>query len=281
MKTVSVIIALILLAPPLLRSQCSDAGVCTIGKHQPTLYHSVGVGYTYGNSGKPDDLQVHTIGLNASIRAFQETRLIVSFPWSLQSGRMGSTSGLGDLTLLVDQVLSRGTAGRWNMQFGGKFATGEVNGGDLPQAYQSGLGTSDLLFGLSFTRDELTMAIGYQLSRGRSDNRITRLKRGDDLLLRAGYELVASPFSTQIELLAIKRLHTSSVRAFTITPTEQFVEVKGSDQFQANVVGQTSYPLTDQYALQALVAVPLFKRDINLDGLTRALTVSTGIQFSF
>jgi hypothetical protein len=281
MKTVSAIIILVVLTPPLLHAQCSDAGVCSVGKHESTLYHAVGFSYAFGKSGKEDDLKFHTIGFDATIRAFQETRLIVSLAWSSQSGPLGSTSGLGDLSLLVHHMLSRGTSGQWNIQFGGKFATGEVHGADLPQAYQSGLGTNDLLFGLSYAKDKLTAAVGYQLSRGRSENRLTRLKRGDDLMLRAGYEVTASSLRTHLELLAIKRLHKSSVRAFTVTPTEQFVEVEGSNQLQVNVVGRAIYPLADQYSLQVLAAIPLLKRDVNLDGLTRAVTVSAGIQFSF
>ena len=168
--------------------------------------------------------------------------------------------------------------GQLNVQVGGKLATGEVNAGNLPQAYQSGIGTNDLLLGLSYSYDSWNAALGYQYSRGRSDNRSTRLKRGDDLLMRLGYNAPIASMTAGVEVLAIKRLEESSVFAFTTQSGDAFISIPKSDQFQINLLGRFSFPLEEGVSLRSLIAFPILKRDINVDGLTRALTLSIGLQ---
>lgn len=259
-------------------SQCSDAGVCSIGSHQPAAHHQVGIGYTYGKSSAVDDLTFHAVALEGNFHLQQDTRLAVTLPWSRQSGPLGSASGLGDLILVLDHVILRSMRGQFNMQLGGKFATGVVNGGNLPQSYQSGLGTNDLLLGLSWSYDSWNAALGYQYSRGRSGNRPTRLKRGGDLLMRLGYNAPIASIAAGVEILAIKRLEKSSVFAFTTQSGDVFISIPKSDQFQINLLGRFSLPLNEGYSLQSILAFPILKRDINVDGLTRALTLSIGLQ---
>ena len=259
-------------------SQCSDAGVCSIGSHQPAAHHQVGIGYTYGKSSAVDDLTFHAVALEGNFHLQQDTRLAVTLPWSRQSGPLGSASGLGDLILVLDHVILRSMPGQLNVQLGGKFATGAVNGGNLPQSYQSGLGTNDLLLGLSGSYDSWNAALGYQYSRGRSGNQQSRLKRGDDLLVRLGYNTSLTPVDAGFEILAVKRLEESSVAGFTTQSGDAFISIPKSDQFQINLLGRFSFPLEEGVSLRSLIAFPILKRDINVDGLTRALTLSIGLQ---
>ncbi|MEK9138787.1 MAG: hypothetical protein AAB393_16820, partial [Bacteroidota bacterium] len=187
-------------------AQCSDAGDCTIGAKHQTLTHSIGVSYVFGKSSKTDDLTIHTMNLEGGFRLFEGSRLSVDLPWSRVSGPLGSTNGLGDVTVLWDQIIWNDLESRLSAQVGGKLATGNADAGNLPQAYQTGLGTNDFLLGMTYDFKPWTAAIGYQLSRGRSNNTISRLKRGDDLLLRLGYGTSFNSVSASAELLAIKRL---------------------------------------------------------------------------
>jgi len=82
--------------------------------------------------------------------------------------------------------------------------------------------------------------VGYQLSRQRSANRIARLERGDDLLLRAGYGTSVGNASIRLELLGIKRLNESTVLNRQIVGREEFVRVAKSDQIQINRLGELS-----------------------------------------
>jgi hypothetical protein len=277
MKTLAPLFIILLLLPHSAYSQCSDAGVCTIGSHRPSASHHVGVSYTYGRSSAADDLTFHSAAFEGNFQLQQDTRLAVTVPWSTQSGPLGSTSGLGDLILVLDHVVLRSMPGQLNVQLGGKFATGEVNGDNLPQSYQSGLGTNDFLLGLSYSYDSWNSAIGYQYSRGRSSNP-SRLKRGDDLLMRLGYHAPIASMTAGLEILAIKRLEESSVIANTTGRGAAFFSIPKSDQFQVNLLGRFLLPFEECCSLQALIAFPILQRDINVDGLTRALTLSVGLR---
>jgi hypothetical protein len=280
MNPIVPLFVILLLLPRSVYSQCSDAGVCSIGSHRPAASHQIGVSYTYGKSSATDELTFHSVALEGNFHLEQDTRLAVTLPWSTQSGPLGSTSGLGDIILVLDHVVLRSIPGQLNLQLGGKFATGAVNGDNLPQSYQSGLGTNDLLLGLSYAYDSWNATLGYQYSRGRSGNRSTRLKRGDDFLIRLGYNTSIAPVTTGLEVLAVKRLAESSVYASTTPLGDTFVSIPKSDQFQINILGRFSLPLEEGYSIQALVAFPILKRAINVDGLTRALKLSVGLQMT-
>ncbi len=255
-------------------SQCSDAGVCAIGSKRSALHHEIGVSYIYGKS-KPDDgLSFNTVQLDATVHVLFDSRVSIALPWTKVNGPSGSVSGVGDLIVYLNQTVSSDEAGALSLQIGTKLATGPSNSGNLPQAYQPGLGTNDLILGAAYETDPWLFALGYQFSRDRSNNTATQLKRGDDLLLRAGYRHEFEEFTATAEVLAINRLQLSSI---VVPGSNTFVEVPGSDQFQVNVMGRIFYPL-GSYSVQGLVAFPILNRKVNVDGLTRAFTFSLGIQ---
>lgn len=271
---------LLLFSPPVL-AQCSDAGVCSIGHRGPEAEHSVSVHYTFGSSGTPDDLIFHAVDLSGSFRILEDSWLSVKFPYNRQSGPLGSLSGFGDLTILWDQRVLTDEAFSLRVMAGGKIASGSVTGGMLPQSYQNGLGTNDLLFGLTFELNQWTFAAAYQLSGGRSKNPVDRLQRGDDLLFRTGYATEVSGVSFGGEVLLIQRIQESTILISAPAQQEMFGSVPGSKQTQINLLARADYPLSDQTTLRGLIGVPLLQRKVNTDGLKRMLTLSAGLAFSF
>lgn len=285
-RFVSVLLFLLLLSAAELSAQCSDAGACSIGggmheQETDAAQHSFAIRYGYGSSGKTDELRFHSLQLEADVQILTHARLGVRLPWTSVEGPRGSTSGLADIILIWDQQLWSADDIAVHAQGGVKLATGEDNAKGLPQSYQPGLGTNDLLFGLSLAYSQWHIAAAYQYSPGRSANAITRLRRGDDLLLRAGYVANISDFHVGMELLAVQRLSLSSVLDAHATGEEVFVDLPDSDQFQLNLAAQAALPLSDAFSLLAHAAVPLLKREVNVDGLTRALTVSAGLRMHF
>jgi hypothetical protein len=121
---------------------------------------------------------------------------------------------------------------------------------------------------------------GYQLAGGRNDN-IQRLERGDDLLLRASYQLSFDRLSIVPQLLFIQRLAKSTILDTTSTDEENFVEVDKSDQSQLNFLAKLEYEIDDNISLVGDFAIPFIKREVNVDGLTRAFSASFGVRFSF
>jgi hypothetical protein len=186
---------------------------------------------------------------------------------------------MGDVMVTWVQELSADPENPIELQGGLRLATADENSGGLPQRYQSGLGTNDIMLGVGWVNGHWQAGAGFQIPLGRSANNVDRLKRGPDLMFRAGYTLEHERLQITGELIGIKRLGLSSVQDTTSTD-EQFVDIPGSDQTQINVVLTPSFRVSDQLSLRATVAVPLLKREINVDGLTRAFTVAVGVELS-
>ena len=263
-------------------AQCSDAGICQLGTHltegEKELF-SISAAYKYGYSGKEDDVQYHSFVLDGSYNLLETSSVQVLIPYNIQSGPAGSVSGIGDLIVSWNQQLFTDENSSFSASLGAKLATGDDNKDNLPQLYQSGLGTNDILFGLNYTYDKISVGAGYQLAGGRNDN-ILRLERGDDLLLRASYQLAFGQLNIVPQLLFIKRLSKSTVLDTTSMNEEKFVEVDKSDQAQLNFLAKLEYKISDNVSLVGDFAIPFIKREVNVDGLTRAFSASIGVTFS-
>lgn len=284
MKSTVLVILAVILTNYVSFPQCSDAGICSVGEQTGERNSVISLGSTYGSSGKDDNINFYSVKLSGMFLPFsttggffQNSSFVVEVPFNIQSGPLGSVNGLGDLTILFNQPLYSSKIDLV-MSVGAKIATANVDGNSLPQAYQSGLGTNDILLGLTLVYESINFSIGYQKSTGRSSNSLTRLKRGDDLLLKAGYQFKLDDLTLSSGLLYIQRIGESSV----IVPSainNTFISIPKSDQNQLNLLMTINYRLSEVYSLQAGFAVPFIKREINVDGLTRK--VSTGLEFLY
>lgn len=265
-----------------LSAQCSDAGACSIGGHiMDENRHSVSLSYGFGSSGGDDELTFHTVQIDGRFQVLDGSNVLIALPYNSVDGPLGSASGIGDLTVLLMQKIWEGDDAMLSLQAGAKLGTGTVNEGGLPQAYQSGLGTNDILLGFSYETAPWNFAAGYQVTNGRSENRIDRLERGDDLFARAGYRTSFSDIGAGLEILVIKRLSESTVQDPDRPGENVFITLPDSDQLQVNIVATSSIPVSDDLTLNLLAGMPLLARDVNVDGLKRALTLSAGMAFAF
>ncbi|MEX0602100.1 MAG: hypothetical protein WD295_02085, partial [Bacteroidota bacterium] len=99
-------IIVLLLTTQSLRSQCSDAGACSIGGgHAGATGHEVAFGYAFGTSSAPDSLTFHALSLGLSLQVHEDSRISITLPVGSQSGPLGSASGIGDLILLWNQTV--------------------------------------------------------------------------------------------------------------------------------------------------------------------------------
>jgi hypothetical protein len=263
-------------------AQCSDAGICQLGGHsmedEDEILLSISGFYKYGYSGKEDDVQFNSLQLNVSFNAFSNSSIQLLVPYNLQSGPAGDVNGIGDLILSLNQNLLSDKGSSLDASIGIKMATGDDNKDSLLQVYQSGLGMNDVLIALNYTYSKLSVGAGYQIS-GERNNNITRLEKGDDLLLRASYDLSFEQLSITPQLLYIQRLAKSSILD-TTSVEEAFIEVDKSDQAQLNFLTVFRYKIDDYFTLVGDFAVPFIKREVNVDGLTRVFSASVGVSFS-
>ncbi len=273
-------------------SQCSDAGVCVIGKHQLNEFaikkNSISFGYIYGSSGKNADvngalnnISYGSVTFEASIDIIKDLRLNASIPYTFVSGPLGENNGVGDLAMVISKSFTIKKKSVLTFSLGGKFSTGKVNSSDLlPQRYMPGLGTNDLIAGAVYSRGNYYFGIGYQKPFGRSSNYDTRLKRGDDVFFRAGFSEQFDKVGVKAEILTILRLQASSVRD-PLGAGESFITVDGSNETQVNMLGTVSYKVSDELTLTCLAAIPFLKRNYNFDGLKRTLTISGNVSYFF
>lgn len=265
-------------------AQCSDGGVCSVGGHsigeEDKNPLNISASYNFGSSGKDDDVKYHFFRVGAIYNVLKITSIQLSLPYNIQSGPLGDVSGIGDLILSVNQNLFRNDNSSLDASVGAKLATGDDNKDNLPMAYQSGLGSNDVIFALNYSYDQLGFGIGYQLAGARNDN-INKLKRGDDLLLRASYNFLIDKFTITPQLLFIKRLGKSNVvNLLAVGPIDSYINIPESDQTQVNLLTQVQYQINNNYSLFADFAIPFIKREVNVDGLTRSFSASLGIQLS-
>jgi hypothetical protein len=261
-------------------AQCSDAGACSVKLHSSQAGLQIQPTIEFGQSGKADDLSFLTLKLFAQYEVVENSTVSFAVPFSRVSGPLGSVSGLGDAIILWDQRFFEEEEREFHVQAGAKVATGAANKGGLPQTYQTGLGTNDMLLGALYRAEDWRFNISYQYSPGRSENSLTRLYRGDDVVARVERKMQFKPIEASVSLLAVKRLGISSVRD-ALSAAESFVDVAGSDQFQLNLAADLLYPLDTSKTFVCGLAFPLLKRAVNVDGLTRAFTVSAGVMIGF
>lgn len=285
-KFIIICIALILyqISSDNLLAQCSDAGICQIGvfpEEKTLLNNNLGLNYSIGYSGKEDDITYQSIQVGGNYYIFNNTIVSLLLPYNMQSGPLGSVNSVGDLIVSATQNFQLNEVSNISLSLGGKFKTGDANKDpNLPQTYQSSLGSNDLLLGAQYNLSSLQLGLGYQFAGARNNNAITRLERGDEFLLRGGYYFSLDKFSITPQVLVIKQLSESSVLD-TTRIEEKFVDVEGSDQLQINFLLNSEYRITKNAGIVFEFAFPFLKREVNVDGLTRALTLSLGLLWHF
>lgn len=270
-------------------SQCSDGGVCSIGGHiekETTTPFKLTIGYSYGYSGKEDDVSYNSIKLSGHYSFLESTSFNFIVPFNFISGPLNDVHGIGDLILSLNHGFKLSES-RLTISAGTRLATGteNVDYKFLPQPYKSGLGSNDILLGVDYFLKNFSVGIGYQIAGKPVEDNFASVERGDDLLLRAGYLINIDDFSINPQLLFIKRLSKSKMYFINSDPGANSIpiykEVPGSDQSQLNLLANATYNVNKSYSHFVEVAVPFLKRDVNVDGLKRTFTISTGVRFQF
>lgn len=264
-----------------LRGQCSDAGACAAGRVTPSSVNQISVSLQDGATGRPDDLTIRGLRADAHLRLGPSTSLFIAVPFQSADGPGGRVSGLGDMVLILDQSLVRKQAWEISAQVGARLSTGKADADpNLPQAYQTGLGPSDLLLGLKGIHGAWQGGLVYQKAGGRSANPITRLQRGDDAVAWLSRSFAWQDTRLTVKGLGIKRLSLTSVRD-TGASSERFVEVPDSDRLQLNLELEATHPLTRTLSVTGRADFPILKRTTNVDGLKRSRSLSLGLAWSF
>jgi hypothetical protein len=256
--------------------QCSDGGICSIGAPGDDAAPFIFEGSFDVGRSSDDDLIFLDLSLGFSARLFESVRLRTSLPFRRIDGPSGTVSGVGDLLTIVSIPIFSDDTFSGRIDAGVRIPSGAVNVDALPQAYQPGLGTTDLLFGVSVVSGKFNGSLGYQLSPGTSDNVVNQLRRGNDASLRVGYTITEDLPRVSAELLFIRKL-TKIYAVPTSAPGTLPIDIPDSDRLQANLIGTVTHALTEEVSLIVQAAFALLARPVNLDGLKRNFSLSVGV----
>ena len=166
---------------------CSDAGFCTMGamkpdqqfnKKLPLKLRSLEINLYRGSTLLSPIIFVGTVDFTVGIG--NNSSLQVKLPYQTVDGNLGSTKGLGDISLgftrkVIDTEI-------WDVAFtiGGKIPTNKSDlkkendsvgyERDLPMYYQVSLGSWDLIAGASVLSRNWLFATGIQIALNKNNN---------------------------------------------------------------------------------------------------------------
>ncbi|MEE4260409.1 MAG: hypothetical protein V2I62_11645 [Bacteroidales bacterium] len=290
----------ILLSSLFAKSQgCSDAGACSIetfefdeNTHAPDQKIKLNYDQTIGLGEKFIFISQSTLGIQYRLMS-TGTRFEIRVPFIFTFGNLGHTSGVGDLILSVSQDIFKDKAFQWTALIGGRLKT---NNSDfsyddlpLPMAYQTSLGTNDIILGTQYARSLWSLYFAYQHPFGINNNTYlvpkeetdpnkqyyesAYLNRGDDLYLRAQYYLTLRKENGLLfNLLGIYRIQQSE-----ILKNDKRVKLDGSSGFTLNIGITYQKQLKKNREFSLILAFPVIDKDYRADGLTRNIVI--GLSF--
>ncbi|MEZ4756731.1 MAG: hypothetical protein R2817_07885 [Flavobacteriales bacterium] len=292
---------------------CSDAGVCTAGPigevtvhtdssttAEPRHFARLTFSYAIGER----STTILQVVPEVSIGATERLSFQLKVPTISVSGDLGSNSGLGDPVLTSSYQFIKKDHERLDGLVGVKLNSGDAtalrDGRPLPMPYQTSLGTTDLLLGISYKWKRFSGALAYQhvlvqdnrngffrsAWAGSADSTAAAgyfasllLERANDAVVRAQYAVPVGKLILQPGLLAI--MHLGEDTQLNTADLAQRVAITGSDGLTLNLTVDARYKLSDSWAIEAAFGSPLVVREVRPDGLTRAMVLNLGLRYSF
>ena len=287
---------------------CSDAGVCTIhaiknntaaGNDKKEQDNDISIGFAFGKGERSTSVYTPYIEYTRSIT--EQTSATARISFSAVSGELANTAGLGDLFVSVNHAID--SKKKWQKSFviGLKIPFDRADivekGIHLPMPYQTSLGTTDLVLGLSYIRQSFgaTVALQQPLKKMNGNRFLPTdypaeplaakylpgnfFERKGDALLRFSYnfDLKYSRFSVRPSLLGIYHLGNDSYQDMN----KMRIEIPNSNGLTLNGIVFVGYELNKTSALELSAGAPFVVRDNRPDGLTRSFVASIEYKFSF
>lgn len=169
------------------------------------------------------------------------------------------------------------------------------DGRGLPMPYQSSLGTTDLITGVTLSDGTWQFSLGWQQPLTTANENVFdpeqwstgeaydyfpsyMLKRRADVLLRGVYRgNISRKLSGSGGLLAIYHVGTDEYRDTELN----YVKLKESDGLTLNVSGTFDWKVNASFTLGLTMGFPVVVRDVRPDGLTRSIVVAPEVRWAF
>ena len=287
---------------------CSDAGFCTMGAMKPDQpfnkkiairLRTMEVSFYRGTTPLTPIVYVANADLNFSLNS--RTSFQIKLPYQMVRGRLGHTSGLGDISLCLTRTLVTTERFDINFSIGGKIPTNnsskDTEGLPLPMYYQTSLGTYDVIAGISVVSRKWLFATGIQHPfnknenkflweawKGTSDeayiglyNQANELKRGTDIMFRVERNWRFSRLNFSLGLLPIYRINNDEISLANGTRGKP----KGAQGLALSGIFTVGYSFNVKSGIKLLAGHKIVQRDNNPDGLTREFVSTLGYYYRF
>jgi hypothetical protein len=287
---------------------CSDAGFCTIHSiknntssiaEDDKKNNDIAIGFAFGKGERHTSVYTPYIEYTRSIT--NQTSVTGKISFSAVSGELANTSGAGDLFVSVNHAID--SRKKWQKSFviGLKIPFDQADivkkGIHLPMPYQTSLGTTDLVLGLSYIRKNFgtTLALQQPLKKMNGNHFLpgdypaeplaakylpsNLFERKGDALLRFSYnfQLNNSRFSVRPSLLGIYHLGNDSYSDMD----KMRMEIKKSSGLTLNGNVFIDYRINKTSVLELSAGAPFVVRTNRPDGLTRSLVAALEYKISF
>jgi hypothetical protein len=278
---------------------CSDAGVCSatqqfdVPEHNKISHHfsmtpSIGLG----------DQQSLVIGsaFSYQLQTQKGWAVGVALPYSITTGNLGTTSGIGDFILSLNIPVIKSEKHQLSWLVAGKIASGDANkkidDAALPMVYQQSSGTNDIITSLNWNINSWLFAIGYQHAFNTTENQFyapdfpidsdafeyhssSYLKRGDDIMLRAEKRFQGKgKASYRVGALPIYRIQSDEIKV-----DGDYEDIPNSTGLTLNLYASWKYQFTDQFYSELQLAAPPVTREVRADGTTRSFLINFRLGF--
>lgn len=290
---------------------CSDAGFCTMGAMKPDQpfnkkiqlkLRSMEISFYRGTTTLTPIIYSATADMNFSLNG--KTSLQVKLPYQGADGRLGKTSGLGDISLCLTRSLHSTDKYDVNLSVGTKIPTNNSNkkddeGQSLPMYYQTSLGSYDFIAGLSVISRDWLFATGIQVPLTKNGNQFwetnwnkddpdefayvqryanaRELQRGTDVMARVERNFRFSRINFSVGLLPIYRVNHDVVT----NNAGDRIKPPGAQGLAMSAIGTLGYSFNVRSAVKFLIGHKIVNRSYNPDGLTRELVTTLSYVYRF
>lgn len=274
---------------------CSDAGACSIGSMdenelEKTEPYRLKISFDQSVALGEKFTFISQTAVTLDIRVFKSTSLIIRTPFIFTSGNLGNSTGIGDLLVSLIQQVYQGNESQFGLLLGGKLKSNNSNfsfyGSPLPMAYQTSLGTYDIIGGAQYLWKTWDFYFAYQHPFGRNENQYlnnpdvtdeskiyfesAQLKRGDDLAFRVQKTFqIKNKQSLLPGVMPIYRIQKGS-----IIKNDQEVILDGSKGLTLNLYLTYMKQLKGNTLFYLTASFPVIERSYRADGLTRNFVIS-------
>ena len=295
---------------------CSDAGFCTMGALKPDQpfnkkvqlkLRSMEISFYRGTTSLTPIIYVATADMNFTLNG--KTSLQIKLPYQGTVGRLGKTSGMGDISLCLTRSLHSSERFDVNLSVGTKIPTNNSDktndeGQNLPMYYQTSLGSYDFVTGLSVISRHWLFATGIQIPLTRNNNQFLwsewkrdpndpgdndefayvmeysnakSLQRGTDVMIRVERNFRFSRFNFSIGLLPIYRVNHDVIT----DKSGNRIKPVGAQGLAMSAIGTAGYSFNVRSGIKILVGHKMVNRSYNPDGLTRELVTTISYVYRF